>query len=133
MIYHIHSSALTRLAAVGLLPYPLTKERLARIVQRRQLISIIATGQRLPRGEALGNGREQILDGTGTRQTEADAPGIAPDHGPDLQELETNCADLGPRQLGAGQPQLPDDGNGAQGIGEPGQQQAKLIQPPVVA
>ena len=44
----------------------------------------LSPADRLFRGEALGDHGEEILVGTGTRQTEADAPGVAPDDGTDL-------------------------------------------------
>ena len=67
----------------------------------RSLILVIAAAQRLPRGEALGDGHEQMLIRTGTRQAEADAPGIAPDDGTNLQELEADGAGLSAGEFGA--------------------------------
>jgi hypothetical protein len=66
--------------------------------------------QRLPRGEALGNHGKEVFVGTSARQAEADAPGVAPDDGTDLEQLEADGANLGRRQLGARQGQPPDSG-----------------------
>ena len=101
-------------------------------VQRhRSLILVIAAAQRLPRGEALGDCHEQMLVGAGTRQAEADAPGVAPDDGANLQKLEADGTSLGAGQLGAPQAQPPD--RGQQAISKTGKEQAELVWPPFVA
>ena len=101
-------------------------------VQRhRSLILVIAAAQRLPRGEALGDGHEQMLVWAGTRQTKTDAPGIAPDDGANLQQLEADRASLSAGQFGARQAQPPD--RGQQAISKTGKEQAELVWPPFVA
>src|SRR5262252_3491313 len=74
---------------------------------------MIAAGRRLSCGEALRDGDEQILVWTGARQAEADAPGVAPDDGANLQELEADRVSLSAGQLGAGQGQPADRGQQA--------------------
>jgi len=61
----------------------------------------------------LGDRDEQIFVGAGARQEEGDAPGVAPDHGADLQQLEADRANLGAGQRGGGQAQPPDGGEQA--------------------
>src|SRR5512133_635358 len=99
--------------------------------RRGSLILLIAAAPRLSRGEALGDCHEQMLIGTGTRQAKADAPGVAPDDGANLQQLEADGASLSAGQLGAAQAQPPDRGQKA--IGETSQEQTELVWPPFVA
>jgi len=58
-------------------------------------------------------------------------PGIAGDHGANLEQLQADGAGLGPRHLGACQRQTADRLD--QVIGQGGQDQAELIGPPFVA
>jgi hypothetical protein len=55
------------------------------------------------------------------RSTEADPPGIARDHGPDLEHLETNGASPNRRMAVSGV------------FGEAGQQVVKPVRPPPIA